>query len=397
MLESALIGAPPVSSGDKLIYKALAELSPIILKEAQTAQVQHAPHQTRAPNMIVGGSFAILLVMIITLARLWVRKYRSRAIGADDILIIPAAIGCVAYISLDIAQESAGCLGKHIYECTYQEFRWFYELAHCCFPIFYFTVFCVKISITLANRRITGMTSNKWQIAHWTYLALLICIMPICVFLNIFPCSPIATYFTLQSIAEVADPKTIKCLDQNAISLATRYLHIITDWLLLPVPLIIIWRLQMPVSRKVRLMLVFCVGLISSVASIIRNVLTERLVTDVDVTYDYYTIYAWNIVDIFFATIVASLPALNGVLDQGIKKMMTIGSGSSSGLLSWFQSLVSNNWNSQSYGTKLSDKDAGNGFSKGLTRDKSSVAFRQLEEPILHRAADIELQSPPAH
>lgn len=128
------------------------------------------------------------------------------------------------------------------------------------------------------------MTSKKWQIAHWTYLALLICIMPICVFLNIFPCSPIATYFTLQSIAEVADPKTIKCLDQNAISLATRYLHIVTDWLLLPVPLIIIWRLQMPVSRKVRLMLVFCVGLISSIASIIRNVLTERLTTDIDIT-----------------------------------------------------------------------------------------------------------------
>ena len=151
------------------------------------------------------------------------------------------------------------------------------KLSHCCFPIFYFRVFCVKISITLANRRITGMTSKRWQIAHWMYLALLITIMPISVFLNVFPCSLIATYFTLQSIAAVPHPRTTKCLDQNAISLATRILHIVTDWLLLAVPLIIIWRLQMPLSRKLRLMLVFTVGIVSSVATIIRNVLTQRL------------------------------------------------------------------------------------------------------------------------
>ena len=43
----------------------------------------------------------------------------------------------------------------------------------------------------------------------------------------------------------------INCLDQNAISLTTRHCHIVTDWLLLPVPLIIIWRLQMHFSRKI--------------------------------------------------------------------------------------------------------------------------------------------------
>lgn len=76
------------------------------------------------------------------------------------------------------------------------------------------------------------------------------------------------------------DPRTIKCLDENVISLAPRIIHIVTDWLLLPVPLIIIWRLQMPLARKLRLMLVFCVGLISSVASIMRNILSKRVTTD---------------------------------------------------------------------------------------------------------------------
>ena len=133
----------------------------------------------------------------------------------------------------------------------------------------------------------TGIASPKWQIAHWTYLALLLCLWPICVFLNVFTCRPIATAFTLQAVAKVQDPRTIKCLNTNSISLTTRSLHIITDWLLLPVPLIIIWRLQMPVPRKLRLMLVFCVGLLSSVASIVRNFLITG--PDLDISCEFYS------------------------------------------------------------------------------------------------------------
>lgn len=135
MPESALIGEEPIGQDDKLIHKALSELSPAILKLSKAARAHHAPYQTRAPSMITGSSFALLLLLVITTARLWVRGHRSRAFGADDYAIIPGALGCMAYLSLVIAQETAGCLGKNIYHCTYQEFRWFYEVcyvfAHC--------------------------------------------------------------------------------------------------------------------------------------------------------------------------------------------------------------------------------------------------------------------------
>ena len=130
MSESVLIGEEPIRQDDKLIHKALNELSPAILKLSKAARAHHAPSQTRAPSMITGSSFALLLLLVITTARLWVRGHRSRAFGADDYAIIPGALGCVVYLSLLIAQESAGCLGKNIYHCTYQEFRWFYEVCY---------------------------------------------------------------------------------------------------------------------------------------------------------------------------------------------------------------------------------------------------------------------------
>ena len=129
----------------------------------------------------------------------------------------------------------------------------------------------------LANKRITGMASKNWQITHWIYLILFMILLPICVFLFIFSCSPVAAMFTLQAIAK---HKTIKCLNVDAISTGLRSLHVITDLLLLPIPIIIIWQLQMRLFQKIRLMLVFCVGLISSIASIIA------LITD-SATFDF--------------------------------------------------------------------------------------------------------------
>lgn len=125
------------------------------------------------------------------------------------------------------------------------------------------------------------MVSEKWQIAHRTYLALLIILFLICVFLNTLTCIPLTAQYSLQAIAKISKPRaTIKCLNINAVSLATRNLHIISDLLLIPVPLIIIWRTQMKIWKKLRIMSVFGIGLISSAASIVRNVLTSRQILD---------------------------------------------------------------------------------------------------------------------
>lgn len=124
------------------------------------------------------------------------------------------------------------------------------------------------------------MTSRKWQIAHWTYLTFLFILLPICVLTAVFNCNLIPAYFTLQAIAKVPNPCTIRCLNQDQLGLATRSVHIIIDLLLLPVPLIITARLQMPLGRKIRLMFVFIIGFISSVASIMRNILYQRVGPD---------------------------------------------------------------------------------------------------------------------
>lgn len=95
MATSVLLGLPPVTHDDKLIYKALLETSPLLSKV--NPPPPGAPHENKAPRAIIGTFFALAFASIITCTRLWVRKYRTHAFGADDMVIIPAAIGCVTY------------------------------------------------------------------------------------------------------------------------------------------------------------------------------------------------------------------------------------------------------------------------------------------------------------
>lgn len=125
MPNSALLGAQPISNDDELIYKALGGANSSFLEFVKAAGVQGASQQTRSSVMIAGASFAILFALVITTARFWVRKCCLRAFGVDDILIIPAVVSCVTFLCLQIVQEGAGCVGKHVYACTYREYEWF--------------------------------------------------------------------------------------------------------------------------------------------------------------------------------------------------------------------------------------------------------------------------------
>ena len=89
---------------------------------------------------------------------------------------------------------------------------------------------------------------------------------------------------------------------------------------------------------------------------------------------DYCTVYAWDVVDIFFATIVASLPALNGIVDQAIKMVMTWGSSSGLTVFSRLRSLGPINQSSRGFDTKVHPRD---GFKALSAKGKSSASFEQ--------------------
>ena len=109
---------------------------------------------------------------------------------------------------------------------------------------------------------------------------------------------------------------------------------------------------------------------------------------------DYTSIFAWDAVDISSATIVASLPALNGVIDVGVLKMTAWVSNSSLILLGRIRGLNTSSKYTKDYSTQLSD----NG-SRGTLREDFDIMKKKwksrtatIDESNSHREADTEYE-----
>ena len=144
--------------------------------------------------------------------------------------------------------------------------------------VFFVSVGLVKMSITLFNMRLTGLTSRKWMMAHWTFFAILVVYTLTALFINVFQCKPPQAHWDLIYAGKLPDPPT--CLTATFVSSLLSTWHVVMDFCLLTVPIIVLWKLQIKWSTKIRLYIVFSVGSMSCVGSVVRQIYQGRLHSD---------------------------------------------------------------------------------------------------------------------
>ena len=174
----------------------------------------------------------------------------------------------------------------------------------------------IKISIVFFNRRLTGLTSRRWMQAHYVFLALVVAFMITALFSELFQCTgPVSLKFSPLALGRHPTPN--KCLNGNKLGYGLAIIHSTFDFALLTVPLIVLYRMQLSTSTKVRLGFLFSIGSVSCVGSVMRQVVQAEIYTELDFTWAYREEHAWIVVDIFFGIVAASLPVLNALLPKG--------------------------------------------------------------------------------
>ncbi len=135
------------------------------------------------------------------------------------------------------------------------------------------------MSIVMFNRRLTGLTSTRWMIAHWTFFTLLVIYTLCAIFMIVFQCNFQAASFDLIAAGKLNSPK--KCLSENQIGISLSTIHVVMDFCLLSVPIIVLWKVQMPWPTKFRFFAVFGVGAMSCIGSVLRQIEQANLKTDI--------------------------------------------------------------------------------------------------------------------
>ncbi|KAL8787889.1 MAG: hypothetical protein Q9195_007582 [Heterodermia aff. obscurata] len=95
----------------------------------------------------------------------------------------------------------------------------------------------------------------------------------------------------------------------------TGYFNVVSDFLVLILPLPVLLRLQIPSSKKVRLLLVFGFGLFACIASVVRLVNSIQLPSEGSPTYQLHTDKEglWASVEITIGIMVGCMPHIHKI------------------------------------------------------------------------------------
>ena len=69
-------------------------------------------------------------------------------------------------------------------------------------------------------------------------------------------------------------------MNGNTVGIALSIVHIAFDFVLLSVPLIVLWKIKMSAAKKLRVSFLFSVGAISCVGSVMRQIAQYRVFAD---------------------------------------------------------------------------------------------------------------------
>ncbi|THV78795.1 hypothetical protein D6D29_07394 [Aureobasidium pullulans] len=332
MSSSAFLGQPPANQDDFWTIKGMYRAAYAFDKDPSKGYLfvpkrpTHYEYNDKQAGIIAGMSVAIAIMFLTTVLRLALRQFKTGVRwGADDWVLIPGAIAMVTH----------GGGGKHTWDVTYAEYYIFNKLAIVCKIIFFTTVGIIKISICLFLRRISEATSKYPRLANDFFLFLLVGYTLLALFWSCFQCSPAPAMWDKIYSGQLAKPA--KCWSTLVVANALSIIHVVMDFVLLLTPIVVLWKVRLNKGTKIRLFIVFSMGSLSCVASVLRE-LAQKSISK-DITYGYTSLLAWTVVDLTLAVVVASLPVISALIPKAWGEITqssrirrtTLGQGTSKG------------------------------------------------------------------
>ncbi|OLN86372.1 hypothetical protein CCHL11_06361 [Colletotrichum chlorophyti] len=169
--------------------------------------------------------------------------------------------------------------GYHVWEVKkedYQGFmKWLYgsSLVYC--PAAYFT----KVTLLLLEARVFSVYALVAQGIHIFSIMLLLCYVPLQI-LKTAICIPISAFWNPQT-------PHATCLSQRVIFIADLIVAIVSDVVILLLPIPLLWRLRAPMLKKLKAFALLGAGGIAAATTVYRLYLAISLLSSEDMTADF--------------------------------------------------------------------------------------------------------------
>ncbi|PGH02831.1 hypothetical protein GX51_04443 [Blastomyces parvus] len=247
-------------------------------------------------------------------------RIQNFAIKIDDWLILLALFSVTTSFVLAIMGGNYG-LGKHVWVIPLAEVMKIIKIHYIYMFMYIFNVPLIKFSILLFYRRIFGMNLMMWICFFLSGGYFIACTVTLSL-----ACQPISYYWT-----QVQDPKGGYCrYEPHVFYLGNAAANVATDVLILIVPIPLIWKLQMPTTKKILVSSLFLLGTFVCIVSIVRIKFMGDLAKAKDVTFILVNIFLWSFVEPCIGIVCACLPTLRPLLQRWSRALFGTEFGKSS-------------------------------------------------------------------
>ncbi|KAI9930825.1 hypothetical protein ASPWEDRAFT_50950 [Aspergillus wentii DTO 134E9] len=262
-------------------------------------------NETKQP-LVVGIAVLFITLDTVCVALRFLSKYIGRLrMGLDDVLIVLGLIICAGEVTCTLLDVRYGGVGLH--EARVKQIdpdmmiTWGKFLI--IIPIFYFST-VVPPKLVLLHLYLSIFTDNTLRKVCWATVAVVIANW-IAVFITGFlACIPISYFWTGVG----------HCIDTNSYLRWGGFANILTDVVMLILPMPVVWSLHTSTRLKIGILTTFLLGSMGLIAAIVRFI--EFYITDSggDVTWNASNLEIWATIEGGIYMIAACLPTYRPLL-----------------------------------------------------------------------------------
>ncbi|KAK6859568.1 hypothetical protein PG995_003204 [Apiospora arundinis] len=256
-----------------------------------------APHPPNSPEnigwrlLVFVGVFTPLQLIFVAL-RFYARSLGASPWGWDDGLIIVSLLGQFVAAGIAIGSVMQSAVGHHVgylEETNPEAVVVFFKYLVAISAWYLATVWISKMAICLLYLRL--FPQKAVRIIVGAVGAVLVCTSIVCVIVNLAACRPFSTHWAPPPV------QAVHCWNKEAIFIWSTLPNIITDVIVLVLPLPIVWRLHTSTHMKGALTVTFLIGSSGLVASILRFWAFSNTNSFIDATYNAVELIIWTVVE----------------------------------------------------------------------------------------------------
>ncbi|OCK83948.1 hypothetical protein K432DRAFT_401566 [Lepidopterella palustris CBS 459.81] len=272
-------------------------------------------------KFILTYSCTLAFATVFLALRMYTRGILVQKIGLDDTAIVLAWMFSIAFFICSLIGKDPIAMnygfGRHMWDTPATSMKMYLKLLVPIIITYIWAPMLTKFSILILYHRVNP---NKWFRACLYIIALII------------TSYSLATIFIVGAGCQPTESSHGYCLNQLA--LWQSILNIATDFLMMLIPLPMLYKLQLPVRQKIALGFIFMVGSSVVFTSIVRITYIMNLLDKPDITYYEATACVWSSVELNFGIICNCLTVLKPFAKRHMPGLFSSTNGSHSKSLS---------------------------------------------------------------